>query len=75
MLKNAQIRALLRLRCDIQPGVVQTDMGGANAALTPEQSIGGMRKVLAGDPMQLIGKFLSHDGSIWPWWYQLAANA
>jgi NAD(P)-dependent dehydrogenase (short-subunit alcohol dehydrogenase family) len=49
------------------PGWVQTDMGGANAALTPEQSIGGMRKVLRGDPMALTGKFLSYDGSIWPW--------
>lgn len=49
------------------PGWVQTDMGGANAALTPEQSIGAMRKVLAGDPMELTGKFLSYDGSIWPW--------
>jgi NAD(P)-dependent dehydrogenase (short-subunit alcohol dehydrogenase family) len=49
------------------PGWVQTDMGGANAALTPEQSIGGMRKVLRGDPMELTGKFLSYDGSIWPW--------
>jgi NAD(P)-dependent dehydrogenase (short-subunit alcohol dehydrogenase family) len=49
------------------PGWVQTDMGGANAALTPAQSIGGMRKVLEGDPMELTGKFLSYDGSIWPW--------
>jgi NAD(P)-dependent dehydrogenase (short-subunit alcohol dehydrogenase family) len=49
------------------PGWVQTDMGGANAALTPEQSIGGMRQVLGGDPMELTGKFLSYDGSIWPW--------
>jgi len=49
------------------PGWVQTDMGGANAALTPEQSIGGMRKVLAGEAMELTGKFLSYDGSVWPW--------
>jgi NAD(P)-dependent dehydrogenase (short-subunit alcohol dehydrogenase family) len=49
------------------PGWVQTDMGGANAALTPEQSIRAMRKVLAGDPMELTGKFLSYDGSVWPW--------
>jgi NAD(P)-dependent dehydrogenase (short-subunit alcohol dehydrogenase family) len=49
------------------PGWVQTDMGGANAALTPEQSIRAMRKVLAGDPMKLTGKFLSYDGSVWPW--------
>ncbi len=49
------------------PGWVKTDMGGANAALTPEQSIGGMRKVLEGNPMELTGKFLSYDGTTWPW--------
>lgn len=49
------------------PGWVQTDMGGPNAALTPQQSIAGMRKVLDGDPMELTGKFLSYDGSTWPW--------
>jgi NAD(P)-dependent dehydrogenase (short-subunit alcohol dehydrogenase family) len=49
------------------PGWVQTDMGGPNAALTPEQSIAGMRKVLEGNPMDLTGKFLSYDGSAWPW--------
>lgn len=49
------------------PGWVQTDMGGANATLTPEQSIGGMRKVLEQNPRELTGKFLSYDGSTWPW--------
>ena len=50
------------------PGWVQTDMGGPNAVLTPEQSIAGMRKVLEGNPpMELTGKFLSYDGSTWPW--------
>jgi len=49
------------------PGWVQTDMGGPNAALTPKQSIAGMRKVLEGNPMELTGKFLSYDGSTWPW--------
>jgi NAD(P)-dependent dehydrogenase (short-subunit alcohol dehydrogenase family) len=49
------------------PGWVQTDMGGPNAALTPEQSIGGMRKVLERNPMELTGKFLSYDGATWPW--------
>jgi NAD(P)-dependent dehydrogenase (short-subunit alcohol dehydrogenase family) len=49
------------------PGWVQTDMGGPNAALTPEQSIAAMRKVLEGNPMELSGKFLSYDGSTWPW--------
>jgi NAD(P)-dependent dehydrogenase (short-subunit alcohol dehydrogenase family) len=49
------------------PGWVQTDMGGPNAALTPEQSIAGMRKVLEANPMELTGKFLSYDGATWPW--------
>ena len=49
------------------PGWVQTDMGGPNAALTPEQSIAGMRKVLESNPMELTGKFLSYDGSTWAW--------
>jgi len=35
--------------------------------LTPEQSIGGMRKVLDGDALELTGKFLSYDGTVWPW--------
>lgn len=49
------------------PGWVKTDMGGPNAALTPEQSIGGMRKVLAGNPMELTGKFLGYDGKARAW--------
>jgi NAD(P)-dependent dehydrogenase (short-subunit alcohol dehydrogenase family) len=49
------------------PGWVQTDMGGANAALTPQESIGGMRTVLAGDPMSLTGKFVGYDGGTRAW--------
>lgn len=49
------------------PGWVKTDMGGPNAALTPEQSIGGMRKVLAGNSMDLSGKFVGYDGKARPW--------
>jgi len=49
------------------PGWVKTDMGGPHAQLTPEQSIGGMRKVLAGDPQAIAGRFLGHDGTPRPW--------
>jgi hypothetical protein len=42
-------------------------MGGPNAALTPEQSIGGMRKVLARNPMDLTGKFVGYDGEARAW--------
>ncbi len=49
------------------PGWVKTDMGGPHAVLTPQQSIRGMRKVLAGDPMEISGKFLGYDGVLRPW--------
>lgn len=49
------------------PGWVKTDMGGPHAALTPEQSIGGMRKVLAKSPMELTGKFVGYDGKARAW--------
>lgn len=51
----------------LSPGWVQTDMGGANAALTPEQSIRGMRQVLSRSPKELAGKFMSYDGTTWAW--------
>jgi NAD(P)-dependent dehydrogenase (short-subunit alcohol dehydrogenase family) len=51
----------------LDPGWVKTDMGGPNAQLTPEQSISGMRKVLAGVPREISGKFLGHDGGVRPW--------
>jgi NAD(P)-dependent dehydrogenase (short-subunit alcohol dehydrogenase family) len=51
----------------IDPGWVKTDMGGPNSQLTPEQSISGIRKVLAGDPMEISGKFIGYDGVVRPW--------
>ena len=51
----------------IDPGWVKTDMGGPGAQLTPEQSIGGMRKVLDSLKPSDTGKFYRHDGSTLPW--------
>lgn len=49
------------------PGWVQTDMGGANADITPETSITGMRKVIAGLTIEQTGQFLNYDGDVLPW--------
>ena len=51
----------------MSPGWVQTDMGGPNAQLTPEQSITGMRKVIDNLKPEDSGKFWNHDGSEVPW--------
>lgn len=51
----------------LSPGWVSTDMGGPGAPLTPEASVGGLRKVLAGLRPEDSGKFFSHDGSQIPW--------
>jgi NAD(P)-dependent dehydrogenase (short-subunit alcohol dehydrogenase family) len=55
----------------IHPGWVQTDMGGAAAPLTPEQSASSLRQTLnhileQRDPKHR-GAFLNHDGSTLPW--------
>jgi NAD(P)-dependent dehydrogenase (short-subunit alcohol dehydrogenase family) len=51
----------------LSPGWVRTDMGGQGAPLTPEVSVRGLRKVLAGLRPEDSGKFFSHDGSQIPW--------
>ena len=51
----------------MSPGWVQTDMGGSGATLTPEQSIAGMRKVIAGLTAEDTGTFQSWDGAIVAW--------
>ena len=51
----------------LSPGWVQTDMGGAGAAITPEVSVAGIKKILGSRPMDISGKFLSYDGSVWAW--------
>ncbi|HKQ27180.1 MAG TPA: SDR family oxidoreductase [Burkholderiales bacterium] len=51
----------------LSPGWVKTDMGGPSAALTPETSVRGLRKVLVALGKQDSGKFMSYDGSSIPW--------
>ena len=51
----------------LHPGWVQTDMGGENADLTPQESVRGMRKVIDGLSHDRNGKFYDHDGREIPW--------
>lgn len=51
----------------LSPGWVRTDMGGAGAPLAPQDSVRGLRKLLAGLRPEDSGRFFSHDGSAIPW--------
>lgn len=55
----------------IHPGWVQTDMGGANAILTPELSVSNMVQTIERVSRSEIGNdgkiFLNFDGKVIPW--------
>jgi NAD(P)-dependent dehydrogenase (short-subunit alcohol dehydrogenase family) len=51
----------------LTPGNVATDMSGPNADLTPEESISGMRRVIAGLDQSQSGGFMRYNGDIAPW--------
>ena len=51
----------------LHPGWVSTDMGGAQAPVTPPQSVAGMTKVIAAVKAADTGKFFNFDGAPLPW--------
>lgn len=51
----------------LHPGWVQTDMGGRNAPLTPQESISGMIKVIDGLTKADNGRFFDYRGRELPW--------
>jgi NAD(P)-dependent dehydrogenase (short-subunit alcohol dehydrogenase family) len=51
----------------VSPGWVKTDMGGPNATISPEQSVTGMRKMLASLTQKDSGSFRNHDGGKLSW--------
>lgn len=55
------------LAAAISPGWVQTDMGGADAALKVEDSAAGIVKVIAGLDAARTGGFFGYDGETIPW--------
>jgi NAD(P)-dependent dehydrogenase (short-subunit alcohol dehydrogenase family) len=51
----------------VHPGWVQTDMGGAEAHLTPAQSASDILALAERVTMEDTGSFRSHDGAVLPW--------
>jgi len=51
----------------LHPGWVQTDMGGAGATVTPEQSVSGLLRVIDGLKPSDSGRFLDWRGAALPW--------
>jgi hypothetical protein len=50
----------------LDPGWVQTDMGGSNAYLTPQESATGIVTVINGLTTSDNGCYLAYDGSEHP---------
>ena len=51
----------------MHPGYVQTDMGGPNAEITPEESASGIRSVIGNLSAEDSGNFYKWNGDIHPW--------
>ncbi|MCA9582531.1 MAG: SDR family oxidoreductase, partial [Myxococcales bacterium] len=51
----------------INPGWVQTDMGGSGAKITPDQSAEGILRVTDDATPSQGGAFLNYDGGKYPW--------
>src|SRR5436853_253881 len=51
----------------LNPGWVQTRMGGPNATLEPPESVAQMRKVIDALDLSRTGKFIDRSGSEIPW--------
>jgi NAD(P)-dependent dehydrogenase (short-subunit alcohol dehydrogenase family) len=51
----------------VNPGWVQTDMGGPNATLTPAESVTRLRRLIDTLGPAQSGKFFNHDGREYAW--------
>ena len=51
----------------LHPGWVRTDMGGASATLSPEESVTGMRSVIDAMTAEHNGRYFGYDGSEVAW--------
>lgn len=51
----------------VHPGWVRTDMGGPQAAISPEESVAGIRKIITNAGSETNGRFMNWDGKELPW--------
>ena len=51
----------------MHPGWVQTDMGGAEADITPQESAAGILNVIQSITIEETGKFIDWDGTPRSW--------
>ena len=51
----------------VNPGWVRTDMGGAKAPLSPQESVTAMRRLIKTFGPNQSGKFYNYDGREYPW--------
>jgi NAD(P)-dependent dehydrogenase (short-subunit alcohol dehydrogenase family) len=51
----------------VNPGWVKTDMGGAGARLTAQQSVAALRRLIETFGSAHSGKFYNYDGREYPW--------
>lgn len=67
VLRGVSIDAKNATCLTFHPGWVQTDMGGAGAAITPQESVAGIRGVIANAKRADNGGFRNYDGSVIEW--------
>lgn len=68
VLKDVSLAWAGRATCvSLHPGWVRTDMGGAGADLSPQDSAADLRRLVDGLTPADNGKFLDHDGTPIPW--------
>lgn len=51
----------------MHPGWVQTDMGGSNATVTPENSVTGLLRTILEPQKFETGSFIDFEGKLLPW--------